>query len=88
MSSKVWSIVRDVFTIERLTEATAGYIAAHIWLTPPGNIHSLLRLRKAELEQIKDYISHISLDQRECLRIAAQQETCSSLEQIEYKLQR
>ena len=43
--------MRDVFIVERLTVVTAGYIAAHIWLTLPGNIHSLLRLRKAELEQ-------------------------------------
>jgi hypothetical protein len=86
MSSKVWLIVRDVFTAEILTGA-AGYIAVHIWLTLPDNIHSLLHLHKAELEQIRCYISDFSLDQRECLRIAAQQEKCSSLEQIEHKLQ-
>ena len=87
MSSKVWTIVRDVFTVERLTGATAGCIAAYIWFTLPDNTHSLLHLHKAELEQIRGHISRISLDQRECLRIAAQQENCSSLEQIEHKLQ-
>ena len=86
MSSKAWSIVRDVFTVERLTVATAVCIAAHIWHTLPDNIHSLLQQCEEDLGDIRTQINELSPDRRECLRIAAQQGKCLSIEQLKCRL--
>jgi len=81
MSSKAWSIV------ETLAAATAAGIMVHIWHTLPDNICSLLRQYREELNNIKARINELSPDLRECIWIAAQQGKCSSLEQLERKLQ-
>jgi len=82
MNCKAW------FIIETLAPATVAGIAMYIWYTLPNNIRSLLQQYKEELGFIRRYTNRLLPDERECLCIAAQQGKCTSLEQLERKLER
>ena len=86
VETSLWQILSDNIPVEIWAAATAAGTAIRIWQTLPDNIRALLHKRQKDLRHIGEYINDLSHDQRECIRIAAQQGKCSSLEQLECKL--
>lgn len=87
MSSKAWSIVGNIASVETLATAAVTGAAAHFYHVGCDNAGSALEKCRLELENIKTRINELSPDRRERLRIAAEQGKCSSIAKLEHKLQ-